>query len=389
MRHSLLALGNVRRAVTVIVAALALVGLGAVGGALAVGGVPPPPISAQSLAERLVPAKAPAAASGRFELANRLLPSSATGRQRGTPSPFLTGRSGRFWYAAPDKLRVELQGPTGAVQLVRNGRTLWLFDPARRAAHRIELPPPRAPVSGQPAVAGCPPLPSSSTIAQALAALGGDFGLAPPVSTVVAERPAYELRGDIRDPGGLLAAVGGALDAGALDTATLLPLRFEMISREIAQPALALQVSEVSLDPVPPSLFDFDPPNGTAVTRTAIPRLRQRGRPRFDVAAPARLAGRFLSERRTTPGGVLSVYGTGAGKLYAFESASRRVAPSRDRSLLALPTVRLAGERARVLGTRLGTVVYWRSGRVRYLVAASRPATEVTRAARALAKAAR
>ena len=392
MRGSLRAFGRFRRSVTIVVAALALLGLGAAGGALAVGGAPPPPISTQSLAERLVQAKPPEAASGRFEFANRLLPSSVTDGQRGgdAPSPFLTGGSGRFWYSSPDRLRIELDGAGGKVQLVRRGRTLWLHDPARRVAHRVKLPPRGAPAGEQAAdVQGCPPLPSSSTIAQALAALGSDFALASPVSAVVAGRSAYEVRGDIRDSGGLLAAVGSALDAGALDAATLLPLRFELIAREVAEPVLSLQVSEVSLDPVSPSLFTFDPPAGTAVTTTAVPQLKQRGRPDFDVAAPARLARRFLSERRTSPSGVLSVYGAGAGKIHVFESEATGPARARNRSLLALPTVRLAGERARVLGTRLGSVVYWRSGRVSFVVAASRPAAEVTRAARAVAEAAR
>ena len=388
MQRRLRAFGRVRRAATITVAALALLGLGAAGGALAVVGQPPPPISTQVLAERLVRATPPPTASGSFELANRLLPPGAADLERGrqAPSPLLAGGSGRFWYSAPDKLRIEL----GDVQLVRNGRTLWLYDAGRRAAHRVELPASGTLTGEQPAaVQGCPPLPSSATIASALAVLGSDFDLASPVPAVAAGRPAYEIRAASRDPAGLLAAVGTAFDAGSLDAATLLPLKLELIARGVVEPVLSLQVTELSSEPVSPSLFAFDPPGGTAVTTTRLPQPRERGRPNFAVATPARIGGRFLSKRITAPSGVMSVYGAGAGAIYVFQSAATRAAGPRNRSLLGLPTVRLAGARAHVLDTRIGSVAWWRSGRVRFLVLASRPAAEVTRAARAVARAGR
>src|SRR5205807_2417443 len=59
-------------------------------------------------------------------------------------TPLLTGASGRLWAAPGRRLRLELQSDRGDVEVVSNGRSFTLYDPASKTAYRGTLPPERA-----------------------------------------------------------------------------------------------------------------------------------------------------------------------------------------------------------------------------------------------------
>lgn len=360
---------------------------------------PPPPTDAVGLAERLARADRPGALSGSFEWENGLVPAGlAEGDgERHALSPLLTGGRGRFWLSAGEGIRVELQGRTGDALLVADTRTLWLYDGSARTAERVALPEDRRDDDDR----GREDPPSRSEIERGLERLERKATLDGPDPSVEADRPAYSFTATPRDSGGMLDAVRGALDAE-----TGLPLRLEVLAEGSGDPVASARVGELTIGPVDRERFEFTPPPGTRVTESELGEKR-RGRSRgdggredpattlraarrraaFPVDAPDRVADLRLTEVRGARRGLALRYGEGAGATWVLQSASRPGAEREEgeRPELRGPTVDLPGARAQLFETPLGSALVWRSGGVRRVVAASRPAREVVAAARAVA----
>ncbi|MGI8920932.1 MAG: LolA family protein [Solirubrobacteraceae bacterium] len=394
----------------------------AVASVLSSGATAPKPITLQGLAEQLVRAQAPQVLSGRFDLVNHLLPSGQHDAGGDQPSsPLQSGGSGRFWYQAPDRLRVELQGSGGDIQIVRDGRLLWFYDPATRTANRIALPAAQTKTKTTSEPPHQPP--TSQQIADSIARLQQHWNVSGPTPTVQGNRRAYALALAPHDAGSLLASV-----VGAVDSATGIPLRFELHAVGVKDPVISLAITDLNTTSADPSVFAFAPPSGTKVDSTTLQNLlpgvngataktaratsrhgSRHAQPaatlasarrvaKFALVAPQAAGTRSLSGIQAGAHTALLRYGDGPGTIVVLERAAAQPKPvgtasvpghkasSKDSGRAALPTVTLpGGVAAQELSTPLGTVLSWRHGGVSFLVAGSRPAAEVLGVAQALA----
>ncbi len=405
--------------VSLLVLAALIAATAALADALSPGASPPQPISLQALATQLTREQAPDAVSGRFDLVNHLLPSAQQDAGGDQPSsPLQAGGSGRFWFAAPDELRIELQGSGGDIELVRDGDVVWFYDGSGHTADRIQLPADTQHThSDQAAQGAADQPPSTQQIADAIARLEQHWNVTGPTPTVQGNRGAYALAFAPRQTGSLLASLAGAVDA-----ATGLPLRFEVNAVGFQGPVLSISVTHLTVGPTDPSIFAFVPPPGATISTTKLQNLRSPksatasashgGRrhardahhattlaaaqqvTKFGLDAPATAGGQPLDGIEASADTALLRYGDGPGAILVLErathqpTASGAAKPAGRDAGAGLPRVGLSdGSQAQELSTPLGTVLNWRHAGVAFFVAASRPAADVVAVAQSLATA--
>jgi outer membrane lipoprotein-sorting protein len=342
--------------------------------------------------------------TARVRFTNKLIDSSAV---QGS-DPLLSGATGRLWAAPGGRFRLELQGDNGDAQIVSDGHAVTAYDPALKAAYRFTLP------TGGPADRSTGKrdnVPGVRQIEDELGRIAGRLSLSAAQPSDVAGAPAYTVRVVPSHAGGLLSSAVVAWDA-----ANGVPLRLAVYAVGNDTPVLELAATDISFGSVAASTFSITPPPDVKVTTlgrsgpnavVASPARRRDhesapvsglGRVRaavpFSLSAPAQLDGLVLTgARRVEVGGApgaLITYGKGLGGLAVLESAahggaSTLAAPKgHDQAGLSLPTVSVAGGRAQVLPTALGTVVRFTRGGVQYVVAGSLRQAAVESAARGL-----
>jgi hypothetical protein len=316
--------------------------------------------------------------------------------------PLLKGGPGRLWISG-GKLRLEVQGDNGDVQLVldqgkglvydHNSGTAYRFDVSHRAA---------TPDKPDPNAAGAAP--SLADIEAKLADLTKHATVDGPQPTVAADQPAYSVRLAPKDPGGLLGAVQVAWDAvrGA-------PLKLALYARGSSTPALQIEVTHISYGPVDPAMFSLSPPAGTKVTDLTGSGTPDAADPKapagakagpepslaslpFAVSHPPTLANRArTSEKAVGKDGALVLYGKGADTIAVLErpvskdAAAAKAKPAdAGRQLFELPAVDLAGVKATELVTPLGGFIRFERDGISYTVAGSQPRDVLEAAARGL-----
>lgn len=191
-------------------------------------------------------------------------PASAT-----NPATLLSGsHTLRLWYAGPERARVALLGDYGESDLVRNGRSVWLWSSSDKSATHWQLPAgsPEAP----PTQHG--PLTPQQAADAALKAISPTTKVASNGTAVVAGRPAYLLALEPRSADTLVQSVQIAIDG-----ATRVPTRVQVFAKGRTAPVL--EVGFTSFDPHAPaaSVFAFNPPPGTKVTEKSLGSLTHRG----------------------------------------------------------------------------------------------------------------
>ncbi len=191
------------------------------------------------------------------------LPSLPDGGQHTSSSDLASLVSGshtlRVWYAGPTRVRLALLGSLGESDVVRNGHDLWTWSSqSRSATHRTVPTHDRGPRS----LADASPLTPQQAARAALASITPTTRVTTDGTAVVAGRSAYELVLAPRGSGSTIGAVRIAIDG-----TTHLPLRVQVFARGTTTPAF--QVGFVSFDPATPapSVFRFNPPPGTKVTK--------------------------------------------------------------------------------------------------------------------------
>jgi hypothetical protein len=307
-----------------------------------------------------------------------------------TSSALLKGGSGRLW-AAPGKLRIELQADNGDVQIVVANGKGYVYDGPADTTYTFTLPAhSAADKTGAPDA-----VPTMADIEKHIAEAQKHATIAGPQPDVVAGQPAYSVRLTPVDQGGLLGAAQVAWDAvrGA-------PLRVALYARGSSTPALELAVTDISYGSVDPGVFDLTPP-ATAktvdLTGSKDGADKPAGGPEptlsnlpFTVVQPAALGQRQRSEVKPTGnGGALVLYGKGLDTIAVLEhKAGAKDKPaatgSRDGQAIELPTVQINGAKATAFGTPLGGVVMFERDGVSYTVAGSQPLDVLEAAARAL-----
>jgi outer membrane lipoprotein-sorting protein len=327
-----------------------------------------------------------------------------TGR---TVDPLLQGASGRLWWTAGGRFRLELQSDDGDAQIVVDQRSWWISDPVQNVVFEGTLPAHSgsADSSGSSTSSGARGashgLPTIASIQAELAQLMQRFNVTGPTSTDVGGRPAYRVTVSPKTSAGLLGSVQLAWDASRG-----IPLQFDVYARGSATPVLGLQATSVSYGAVPASVFSISPPAGAHIVQVggsgsgttaagseqhhgpAITGLRHvAAHVSFALHPPASVNG--LGLRKVELNGrdaALLLYGHGLGTIAVVESKASGAA-SAPSSLdgLSLPSHTVDGATATVLSTPLGTVLRFTKGGVGYTVVGSVTATGAESAAGALA----
>jgi outer membrane lipoprotein-sorting protein len=380
----------------------AVVAVGAAGTALAdaLGSASPPPATplAQALHDALA-GPSVAGVSARITFTNSLLDASSlqTADSSGLISgakPLLTGASGRMWASDDGRIRIELQSNHGDTEIVKDGRSISMYDSGSNTLYRYALPSHSGgdAASSTTADAGDDHgVPTVAEIQRHLDDLSQHELVGPAVPGVTGGVPSYTVRIAPKANGGLIDGVALSWDAGHG-----VPLSVALYSTGSSSPVLALSADSVSYGPVDPGVFTLDPPgvkvqdispptsggegsggHGPPVTGAAAVQAQLP----FALQAPATLAGRTLDEVRLVHlhgrPAALVTYGHGLDGLALLEQAGgHELLPSAsvlnpNTSLGVLPHVSVNGAAASELATAIGTLLSWQSAGVGYTLAGS------------------
>lgn len=171
----------------------------------------------------------------------------------------------RVWYDGPERARVALLGQAAETDLIRNGRVLWTWSSSDARAVRYLLPEDAASGLPSPTATGLPRTPEEAA-RLALDALDSTTEVTTSGVSQVAGRDAYELILRPKQTDTLVSRVAIAIDA-----ATGVPLRVQVGSTRIADPAYEVAFTSIDYTRPDSSRFEFTPPPGATVTERTVP----------------------------------------------------------------------------------------------------------------------
>lgn len=265
MARSLPLLSSRRARWGVPVAVLALVGLGlglGAGGAVANPGLPPK--TAGELLAAVANAPNQPFSGTVVETANLGLPALPDTGGSTSPQALLTGsHTLRIWYASPKQVRLALIGDLAETDLIRNGTDAWLWSSRTNTATHTVLPAGAAGSVPSPTTLPVDPVTAAQ---RALAAIDPTTVVTVDGTSLVANRPVYELVLAPRDSSSLIGQV-----RLALDSTTFLPLRVEVFAKGGTSPAFETGFTSLQTAPPDASVFAFTPPPGATVTNQSAP----------------------------------------------------------------------------------------------------------------------
>lgn len=222
------------------------------------------PKTAQDLLVSLQSPQAAAMSGTVVATADLGLPELPMGAGSGTDVASLASGSHTFrvWSDGPERARVALIGDAAESDVVRNGRDVWAWSSTASTVDHYVLPEKDSAVSQDHSFATAD-LPSTPQEAAAMALQAID-----PTTTVstsgvasVAGRAVYELTLTPKQADTLVDRVVLAVDAE-----TSVPLRVQVFSRQMADPAYEVAFTSVDFSRPDQSLFTFTPPPGATVT---------------------------------------------------------------------------------------------------------------------------
>ncbi|MEO6857760.1 MAG: hypothetical protein ABI323_04145 [Solirubrobacteraceae bacterium] len=322
--------------------------------------------------------------------------------------PLLQGGTGRLWLGE-DRLRLELQSTNGDAQIVLDGRSFWVSDPAQRVVYSGTLP---AGLAGQSQKATKQEgVPTIATIQSDLNKLVKHLNLSGAIPGDVAGQATYTVRLTPQHDGGLLGAAEVAWDA-----VRGVPLRVAVYAKGNTTPVLELAATGISYGSIPASTFNVYPPAGSKVVKISTAAIgsahNKAGRHAhraevsgvsavaaklpFKLAAPSTLIALPRQSVKLLDWGgkpaALVTYGKGLGAVAVIEqTAAAYSAPSSssqsssgDHTGFSLPTVSINGATGTELDTALGTMVRFSRGGISYTVIGSVPPVAAEKAARKL-----
>jgi len=375
------------------------------GTALAAGALegagPKPP--AKPLASALHDAATAPAVSGvtaRIRFTNKLIDSSSIG---GGAGPLLSGATGRLWASRDGRLRLELQGDRGDVQIVSDGKGFTLLDSASNTAYELTLP---AGPKGQDAHGTQTP-PTLAAIKDFLGRFGGHADVSGATPDNVAGREAYSVKVSPARDGGMIGAAELAFDA-----VNGTPLRAAVYAAGNPSPVLELTATDISFGPVSDADLTATPPAHTKVVKVDLSGGGSRhadgaappkgsdvtgpsavGAPLpFALKAPDTLSGLQRAEVRLVGKDAtkqaLVTYGKGLGTVAILEQLADTKAPAATKpgegDQLSLPTVSINGADGQELATALGTLLRFQRDGVQYTIVGSVPPAVAEAAGRGL-----
>lgn len=172
----------------------------------------------------------------------------------------------RVWSAGPTQSRLALVGSSGESDVIRNDADLWLWSSSDKSADHYTLPAQGA----QPAPAVTPndlPRTPEEAAQRALAAVDPSTEVTTSGTGSVAGRAVYDLVLKPRDTASRVAQVRIAIDGEQH-----VPLRVQVYSTEVVEPAVEVGFTAVDFSVPDARQFEFTPPEGTTVTdKGALP----------------------------------------------------------------------------------------------------------------------
>jgi outer membrane lipoprotein-sorting protein len=256
-----------RRRTLALIAAGAVIAVVLVVGVVTAGAQGPsslPSITVSQLLQNVATkAQSTTAVSGDVAWSNDLLGSSSLLSLGGNQTPaglssLLTGGSGRVW-AQNGKARLESQGQDGDFVAVANGATTWTWDSMTNTATRYSSP------SGSGATASPAPAPQASldpatAIAALVQKLAPNATLSVSGQAVVAGRQTYTLTLTPTSPVTTFGSVRVAIDGQRW-----VPLRVQVFAKGDGSAVMSAGFKTVSFSAISDSLFSFSPPSGATV----------------------------------------------------------------------------------------------------------------------------
>jgi len=395
--------------------ALACFGLLAAGAMIASGAAsndskPAPKPLAQAVSDSFATKAVFTGVSARVTFTNRLLDSSGI---TGGADPMTGGGSGRFWADPQGKFRIELQsdGGGGDVQIVSDGKQIWLSHGASGKAWKATLP--QYDKVSAPANDDSDKWPPSvASVAKAIKALSGDANISAAQPDNIGGRPAYTVTITPTDTSGLFA--GGRLSWDAENGA---PLAVALLAKGQTEAVIDLRATSVDFGPVNSAVFAMAPPaNAQSIDLASVKASlagketaknkslagkRARRQPvtgltavqakvTFKISAPDALAGKSRSSVTLvgtgTKAGALITYGKGMSAVAVLEMAEAAKPTAADskptgEGAFTLPTSKLGGVEGTKISTPLGAVASFTRDGVRYTVVGSVTDETITRAA--------
>lgn len=313
-------------------------------------------------------------------------------------NPVMSGATGRLWATNDGRFRLELQSNGGDAQVVSNGQSWWAYDGQSHTVYRGAVPQDKRSHAREDRWH----TPSVTRIQRVINRVMKRAAITGPTPSNIAGEPAYTVRMEPRQGGGLLGGLEFAWDA-----AHGTPLRGAVYAKGEADPVLELEATDIQFGKVHSSVFDIPAPKAGKVQRvkpheqggakrsgerthkpiTGLARVR--ARTGFQLSAPATLGGRKRSHvaligRDPRHRGALVTYGRGLDGIAVVEHRVEASAKHDPLDSGKLPTVSIGGTSAKELSTPLGTVLRFERGGVSYTVLASAPRAAVEAAARGL-----
>ena len=396
------------------VSALAAMGLLVAGAMIASGAAsndskPAPKPLAQAVSDSFAAKSAFTGVSARVTFTNAMLDSSGI---TGGVDPLTGGGSGRFWADAEGKFRIELQsdGGGGDVQVVSDGKQIWISHGASGKAWKATLPKyDKASDSAGKSTDQWPP--SVAAVAKAIKSLSGDATISAAQPDNVGGRPAYTVTITPKDTSGLFA--GGRVSWDAENGA---PLAVAVLAKGQAEPVIDLRATSVDFGPVASAVFDMAAPANaesidlaSAKSSLAAKQKSKKGmaekrayrkpvtglnavqaKVAFKISAPDTLAGKARSQVTLVgsgkDAGAVVTYGEGMSTVAVLEMPEAAkpqagVSKPADERAFALPTSKVGGVEGTKVATPLGALATFVRDGVRYTVAGSVTDRTITQAA--------
>src|SRR5215472_16454295 len=170
----------------------------------------------------------------------------------------------RLWYANPAHVRLQLPTPLAETDVIRNGRTAWIWQSGADSVQRIVVPAHHV-KTGVAAPAGAPsqatPLTPQQAAQRVLKAVGPSTSVTSGPTTTVAGQDAYQLVIAPRDTRSLIGKVVIVLDAQH----PAVPLEVQVFARGASSPAFQTGFTSITFGAPPASTFAFTPPKGASV----------------------------------------------------------------------------------------------------------------------------
>ncbi len=173
----------------------------------------------------------------------------------------------RVWADGPQRQRAQVLDEFAQLDVVHSGRDVWTWSSADDTATRTVLPDPAALPRTDRERPDPTDLPTPQALAEQLLAADDpttEVSLGTP--TTVAGRPTWTLLVTPRTTETLVAQA-----QVAVDTATGLPLRVQVVARGQEDPAVDVGFRSLDLSTPDADVFAFTPPQGATVTTTRVP----------------------------------------------------------------------------------------------------------------------